>query len=192
MEEKRVNAVTKAAVTKKKGIAKATDAFIQEDWGKIKDYAVNDVIKPGIRDAIWSLATNALDIILYKGTGKRHNASTPAGIIRNYSNMYNNSRSIIRDERTNTYGMKRVYDYGTVEVNSKEEAKAVMFELDDALARYGVARVADLYDAVGYTDVDGQTQKYGWTDLSKASIKPLSNGKWTIILPRPLPIDDGR
>ena len=61
-EKKMQKATLKGAVrTKKKSTArKLLDTFVVEDYRTIKDYVLNDVLKPAIRDAIEDIVTNGI------------------------------------------------------------------------------------------------------------------------------------
>ena len=94
-----------------------------------------------------------------------------------------------KDERT-SYGSTRTksgYDYDNIILDNRGEAQRVLDALDDIIAEYTVASVADLYDLVG---IDGNymDNKYGWTDLRAAKILRVSEG-YLIKLPKALPID---
>ena len=189
--EKRAQKVVSAPATikKKNELQKMTDSFIHEDWSKIKEYAIQDVILPGIKDAIWSIFTNSLDMFLYNGSGRGRRNTVPGSRVTmtNY-NAISTGRNTIHDTRPSD--MRRVVDYGSVEVETRGDAEAIIMQLDEIIDAYGVVRVADLYDAAGITRIDSQTQKYGWNDISSAKPERLYNGRYTIKMPRPLPIED--
>lgn len=192
--ERRAQKVVKtpANIKKKNEIQRMTDTFIHEDWSKVKDYAVHDVIFPGIKDAIWNIITNTLDMFLFGGDGRSKRYSAPGAKVNmtNYnaiSNRRYKSNTTVNDTRQND--LKRVADYGNIEVSTRAEAEAIIMQLDEIMAEYKMVRVADLYDAAGITHIDTQTQKYGWTDISSAKAVRSYNGRYAVCLPRPLPID---
>lgn len=192
--ERRAHKVVKAPanIKKKNELQRMTDTFVHEDWSKVKEYAIHDVIFPGIKDAIWNIITNTLDMFLFGGDGRAKRYSSPGARVNmtNYnaiSNRRHTSNTTVNDTRNND--IKRVADYGNIEVATRAEAEAILVQLDEIMAAYKMVRVADLYDAAGITQMDTQAQKYGWTDISSAKTVRSYNGRYAICLPRPLPID---
>lgn len=74
--------------------------------------------------------------------------------------------------------------YQDVVSPTSQQAEKLLAGLLDALARYHVVTVADLYEGAGLpTQISDQA--YGWTDLTGARISPVSNG-FVLELPRPV------
>lgn len=179
----------KVSVKKKTGIQRFSQLLTSDDGKNATSYMVADVFMPAIKkalsdvvtcgmDAVAEIARNALDIALYGETGhtKKRNKS---GYI-SYGSYYD------KDNRRGTsYGISR--DYGDVTIDNRVEAENVLESMRDLVKRYGIARVADLYEMVGisgdHTDVN-----YGWTDLHYARIVPCRGG-FTIKMPKAMPID---
>lgn len=188
-EKREIQKVTKGAVkVKKKGAVEgAIDAFVKEDIPNIKTYLVSDVIIPTIKNTIWDAFTNTLDMILYGGTG--HSRKNGPGSSRvpyvSYNKMSsNNGRA--GSSRGNEPVRAR-YDFSYITFQSKQDADAVLSQMDEIMEAYNLVRVADLYDLIGQT-CDYTDQKYGWQNIRNASVKRGRDGYY-IELPKPLPID---
>ena len=60
--------------------------------------------------------------------------------------------------------------------------------MHDAIARYGIVTVADLYDMAGLT-APYTSQKYGWMSVNGVNVVRTRDG-YVLKLPRAVPIDD--
>lgn len=65
-----------------------------------------------------------------------------------------------------------------------DDAERVLWELISLVKIFGFAYVSDLYDLVNVANTYENT-KYGWYDLTSASIKYTSDG-YVLKLPRPV------
>lgn len=175
--------VTGAVKTRKKNeIQKLTDVFISEDAANVKSYIVMDVLIPSIKKAI----SDGIDIILYGETRGKRGGSSGSKI--SYRNYY--ERSDDRGRRDDVRAKSR-FDYDDIVIESRGEAEAVLDQMEDALERYKMVSVADLYEAVNIT-APYTSNKYGWCDLevfrSIAKVVPVRDG-YMLKLPKAMPID---
>ena len=169
--------------TKKNDVRKLTDIFIAEDAANVKNYILMDVIVPSVKKAIYDLIVGALDMSLY---GARGGGGGRRPIADKVSYIDYNSVSR-RDERSyNRTQTASGYSYDDIILDSRGEAEAVLFRMDEVMEEYGQVRVADLYDLVGvtgnYTD-----NNYGWTNIRNAEVVRVRDG-YKIKMPRALPI----
>ena len=178
--EKRVEkpVVTGARKKKKSDLRKFAEIFIPEDASSVKSYIVLDVIVPLIKKGI----SNIVDVLLYgefRGD-KKSNASRIS-----YRDYYDR-RDRDRDDRSNRGAWSRMTDVNIV-VDSRAEAEAILSGMEEIIAVYGVASVADLCDLAdldsNYTD-----NKYGWTSVRNARILNRRDG-YEIEMPKRMPID---
>ena len=181
VEEKRVQKVVSGPVkTKKKSeIRKFADVFIAEDVSKVKKYVFEEVLIPSAKKLFSEMVTNTVDMLLYGETGRSKSNSTPGSRV-SYGSYYNDKKY----DRRPTYS---TYSYDDVVIPDRAEAEAVVREMRNTLARYGLVRVSDLYDFVGitgsYTD-----NNYGWMNLDDISIIRVRDG-YMLKLPKATPID---
>ena len=172
--------------TKKKSkLSKITEEFISEDAKNVKSYVLGEVLIPAIKKAISDIITNGIDIILYGESRKGGRGYSSADRI-SYKTYYDrDTRASRMIDRSNTlYGS---YSYDDIILSTRGEAEDVLTRMDELMDKYGLVRVADLYDLVGitgnYTD-----NKYGWTNIRNAKITRLRDG-YMIEMPRAVPID---
>ena len=167
----------KAKVRKKNEIRKFADVIISEDAGNVKNWLVQDVLIPTIKNTI-------IDMVIYIfGDGSHRSKSGSMASKVSYSSYYDRKNGRNRD----TTRTKTGYSYDEITLDTKTEAEDVLARLDELIETYGMASVADLYDLVGvtghYTD-----NKYGWMNIRNADIKRDRYG-WTLKLPKALPLD---
>lgn len=167
--------------TRDKSFAKKfAETFLSDDIENVKEYTIKDVIVPAIKETIASVVIGGIEMLLFGST--RSNQKKSNGYV-SYSNFYNNNqrRSSDRDSRNKTV------DYKEIILESRAEAEDVLSALVDLTIDYGSASIADLYELVGvignFTD-----NKYGWTDLSRASVKRVREG-YLVVLPKAILLD---
>lgn len=185
VEEKRVEKIVKGKVTVKKNeMRRLTDIFILEDVSKVKDYIFHDVLIPTIKETIYDIIVNSLDISLFggrSGDSKRSKRSTADRV------SYRDYGSISRgNDRAYTSRSNTVYSYDDIVIPTRGEAEAVLERMDELLETYEQVRVADLYELVGITG-EYTDNKHGWVNLQNADVVRVRNG-YKIKLPRAVPL----
>ena len=181
-EKKVEKVISGTAKSKKKNeIQKFAEVFISEDVNNVKSYILLDVLIPAIKKAVSDIVTNGIDMILYGESEKTKKNSTSSKI--SYRSYYDNDRKY----SYNSSAVKRGYSYDDIILDNRGEAEDVLARMDELVATYGIASVADLYDLVGitgnYTD-----NKYGWTDVRSATVVRTRDG-YLIKLPKVLPLN---
>ena len=186
-EKKDIQKVVKGKVKVKKKTAaqSAIDTFVKEDLVSIKNSLISDIIIPAVKNMIWDGFTDALDIALFKGDGRRRGG---AGSSRSSYVSYNKYSNSSRENRRESSEPRRSrYDFSDITFESKPDAEEVLRQMDDIMDEYKIVTVSDFYDLVGetgeYTD-----RKYGWTNIRNAHVVRGRDG-YKIELPKPLPID---
>jgi hypothetical protein len=152
------------------------------DMLDIRDYVIQDVLIPAVKNTIEDIVTNGISMLLNNGEtrkGSKRSSSSSRISYRAYYEREDNERD--RDRRRD-----RGYSYDDVTLDSRAEAEEVIARLDELIDVYGMASVADLYDLVGisgqYTD-----NKYGWTDVRSASHVRVRDG-YLLKMPRAKPL----
>lgn len=179
--EKKIEKVVSGQVTikKKSELRKFVENFLQEDISNVRKYAVEQVIIPTIRSALFNIITNGAGMFIYGSKGMPRNN---AGSKIPYSSMYSNNTG-------NNSGIKVSRDYDLPLFDNRGDAEYVYSEMINTLKEYGMVKVSDLYDLCGmsrsYTDT-----KYGWNSLTNSSVEfDVMEGKYIIRLPRPSVLD---
>ena len=177
--EKKIEKIVRGnVVAKKKGtLQKLAELIVPEDVNDVKNYILEDIIVPTIKDGILDVVKAMLGV---NGRGGDRNARRASKV--SYSSYYDSDRRDATRTRTRTG-----YDYDDILLDNRGEAEDVIARMDELIATYGIVSVADLYDLVGitgsYTD-----NKYGWTDIRAAHVIRVSDG-YMIKLPKALPLN---
>lgn len=181
--EKNVTSVVKGtAKTKKNDMRKLTDIFISEDAANVKSYIFMDVLVPAIKKAISDIVTNGIDMILYGETGRTKKTSSGSKI--SYKDYYDRGK---RDTAHVRAGTNSSFDYDDIIFDNRGDAEAVLTGMDDIIDQYGFVSVGDLYDLADVSTNNYQVHRYGWTNLSSASVV-RANGGYLLKLPRVSPL----
>ena len=180
-EKKIQKRVSKPAKTKKKGeLRKIAEEFIVDDVKNIKTYVITEVLIPTIKDTIWDILTNTLDMFLFNGTKdhRKRGKSSPKISYRDYYDSKN--------DRGRNYEIRDRFDYDDLEFDSRGEADAVLTGMLETIDQYGVVSVADMYDMADVT-APYTGNRYGWTSLRNAEVVRVRNA-YIIKLPKAKPI----
>ena len=182
--EKRVKKVVKGPVkTKKNEMRKFRDVFISEDVKNVKSYIFLDVLIPAFKDTLANIVTDGINMILY-GESRRGNRKAGSAGNVSYTAYYNNKRSGNDYNNTRT---RSGFDYDDIVFSNRGEAEAVLTQMDELIDRYGVVRVADLYDMADLS-APFTSNKYGWTNIRNADVARVRDG-YVIRLPKAMALD---
>ena len=176
-ERKIEKVVTGNVKTKKKLSGKIFNAG---DMGDVKDYLIDEVAVPGVKNLI-------LDFIIGGATrllgGKGKYARSSGGNKISYRDYYESPNS---DHRRPTVTGGGRFDMEDIIFPTRTDAEAVRDQMDDVIAKYGFVTVGDMYDMAGlpqpYTG-----QKYGWTSIVNSRVESVRDG-YIIRLPKMGPI----
>lgn len=180
-EKKMEKVVTGAAKTRKKSeVRKFAGVFAPEDAASVKNYILTDVVVPGIKNAI----ADVVSIVLF-GEAGRIGGRKGNGSKVSYQRYYDDRRDDRRD-----YGRPRNsgFEYDDIVFETRGDADLVLDQLESAIANYGIASVADLYDLAGITCRSYTANKYGWTDIRNAKVVRIRDG-YILQLPRTVQIN---
>ena len=165
---------------KKTTLKKVADIFFQKDINDVKSYLIMDVLIPEIRDALYNLVMNGLDMMLYDGKRTRKSSSNTMRV--NYSAKYNNQTSIPETSNSSPR-TKSGLNFDDVVFDDRMDAEEVLNQMLNIIEQYDSVSVADFCELAGipgeYTD-----RKYGWTSLGAAEVKRISGGGYILKLPR--------
>lgn len=171
--------------------------FIPEDVSDAKEYILSDIIMPAMKNGIFDTVMNIIDY--WRGGGGSYRKSTNVGAPKSrIGQMYDySSRSRNTPSRQEPVVSSR-YSYDDIVIEdypasqggsakSRADAEAVLVSMQNAIDRYTVVRISDLYDFVGLTGTPSDYNR-GWTNLNGATCRRVSGG-WLLVLPEPMPID---
>lgn len=155
---------------------------------EVREHVIFDVLLPAARDMVVDAGEAALRGVFYPDSsagrrGHSRNRGGPHGTrYTNYS-RYSEPRGRRDEPRTVSPRARSRHDFDEIIFNNRVEAEATLDLLFERIEEYGDATVADLYDLVGITE-DYTDKRYGWTDLSNASVSRTKGG-YILDLPRP-------
>ena len=186
-EEKNIHPISGKVTVKKPGVfKKLIRTIFSDDSESVKTYIVQEVLIPSIKNAVSEIMTSGTNIILY-GDAKKNkpqNGSNSRISYSSYSNYYSAANSSNKSQ-TNTVNAKDNDREFILE--TRGEAENVLIQLNEILERYHMVSLNDLNDILNITG-PWTDQKYGWTDLSNATIVRVRDG-YLLSLPRVRPLN---
>lgn len=183
--EKRAEKVVKSAVNLKprSKVGEIAEGFFKEDLKSVVGYVITDIALPKVKELIFEAGKGALFKALWGGDARKDSSTRmPLDYVsyRNYSTT-SSSPAPSSDTRDKT---PRYDEIGFV---TRGDAERVLAELEAIQGKYGLVRLADLYEAVGITP-EHTYHKYGWMNVKGTRIESTPNG-YHLKLPRAMPID---
>ena len=183
---------------KKSKLGKFSDVFRAKDVENVKSFIFTDVLIPIVKKAISDFVasstrglgdglSNCVDVYLFGEAGARRKGRTDY-TRASYRTYYDDKR---RDDRKEPYVSAKprmAYDYDDLTFDNRGDAELVLSILEEHIAEYKIASVADLYDLAGVS-CSHTSNKFGWTDISGARVVQTRDGGWVLDMPRAIPID---
>lgn len=182
-EKRAKKVVTGDVAIKKNEGRKVVSMFVSEDVHSVKNYVVEEVIVPMIKNGIVEAAKTFIEMI-FLGSDKTERRRTSLGDRVSYRRYYDDRNSIRYEDPVSS---SNKFDYRDIVLKKRVDAERVILEMKGILKGYGIVRIGDLYDLVDETPPHTAFD-YGWTDLSRAAVKPVRDG-YMIVLPKAMPID---
>ena len=184
-QEKKVKKVTTGKVIqKKKSLGRRfADTFVGEDIDNVSSYIIHDVLVPAAKSTISDAVQGAIEMILF---GERRGDRTRRDRGRSYVS-YDKKSYNAPERRDISHKNRSRHNFDDIVLSTRGEAEEVLSHLVDLTIDYGEASVGDLYDLVGITG-EFTDRKWGWLDLSKASVSRGRDG-YLLDLPKPILID---
>lgn len=183
--ERKVQKVVSGKVTTRENKGrKLTKLFIEEDVDSVKSHIFMDIFIPAAKRLISDIVRDGIDMMLY---GEPRGDKKKSGSRVSYRDYYD-ERNSSRDRGRYASTRDRFDNDDDIIFDSRGEAEAVLDEMDNMIARYGLVTVSDMYDMAGLTAPYTAT-KYGWTSLRNASVERVRGNGYVIKLSKASPID---
>lgn len=172
---------------------KFKEVIIGDDAQNVGSYILFDIAVPAFKNFIYDSLTQGAEQTLFGrnsrgGGSSRNNRSGSGSNYTSYNKVYGNSSNRAREEDPYDRHVDRRsranHDFENIVIENRGEAEAVLDQLCFMIDEYDVAKVANFYDAVGITP-SFQDNKWGWTNLSTASVRRARGGGYILNLPRP-------
>lgn len=171
LQREKVKPVVKGgAVLQQKSLGeKVKDMFSLGDIKDIREYAVKQVIIPGIKTGVLALVEMALFGQVSRRSGTYWNQRTNYSYISSGGQRIDNSRpSISQKDRA-------AHNFQNIIFATYQDAEDVVSTLLDLIDRYGSVTVADFYDAA-QIEADWAAQDWGWTSFQKLEPRRIREG----------------
>ena len=178
---------------RKQGILQKFGRYILEDTiASAKEHTLKEILLPGIRNLIFDTFNEMVATMLFGDDAPRPASSyrTGNGARRGGQTSYHkyyDDRQRRGSGRDRSY-RDMPYDPDDIILDTRAQANAALDELDFIIHKYGQASIATFYDIVGVTG-EWQDNRYGWTSIRGASIKPVRDG-FMILLPPTVVLED--
>lgn len=149
------------------------------------------VIKPGIRDFLYSTLSRGLHQAMYGTAPTTPYTNSPFGAVyKNYSAISTPTMA------STTYNpMNAGYDIGQIIIggnpaiglSAEEAAEKVIIEMSNTVKEYGFVTVAHLYGLLGM-DTNPQAFKYGWSTATWQNVGSIDTANGVMLrLPKATP-----
>lgn len=177
-------------VVESSGFRRLLKSLLPDDLNEFKKGVWNNIIVPAGKRVV----QETVDAFLNNDTPYRTNYSRTGS--STWRSPYNDRVSIFswgNENRSSATSSpqpaddRRTVDEVMVEFDDIGKAKKVLASMREALAYYKILPVAAMYDFANQS-CPFTYEDWGWTDLSKAEVVRLPGGKYTIDVPKALPI----
>lgn len=195
-EEKRpkLEKMVDASEYKKKenAVTKLIDMFLPEDSYDLKDYIINGIVVPMIKDGLEDIGHT-----LIRGSGRKKSSSRRIyrrdydddDDIRPAYRKYYDDRRRERDYDEDRYYKPERTDFKNVRFKSRGDAERILTKMEDIIYQNRYVSLLDFYEITGQS-TKSTDDNYGWTNLDRAKVERLrlDNG-YMIRFPSPMPLD---
>ena len=186
--------VAQGKVRKQSLLGKFVRYIVADTVESARERTVKDVLLPGIRNLIFDTGNELMATLLFPDEASRPSAGYRSGSARrngggntSYNKFYKDKDRRNGHRRGGSY-RDESYDPDDIILDTRAQANAALDELDYIIHKYGQASIATFYDIVGVTG-EWTDNRYGWTSLRGAGIKPVRDG-FMIILPPTQVLED--
>lgn len=181
--------VSGKVIQRKKGLGrKVAETFTGDDAHSVGEYILFDVILPAAKAMISDAASQGVERLLFGETVRSRNTRSSGSTHTSYNRMYSpNREERPSGPRTMSSRARASHDFDEIVLSTRVEAEEVLDCLIDAIDKYDVVSVADLYELVGITG-SFTDDKWGWSNLAGSTVSHVRAG-FLLNLPRPIALD---
>lgn len=165
------------------GLAKLGKAIINDDFDKIGESLVDDILIPAVKNTFAALGKNFIDMLFFgesKGNYYNQGASGYHSAFKSSNSGYSSNNKPMMQEQADCFL------FASPAITSRGDAERILFKLNKILDEWDYVRVSNLYELVNeiapYTYND-----YGWRNLNEAKAALGPDGYY-IRLPKPIPL----
>lgn len=173
----------------KKGLGERfSETFLKSDIESVKNSVIFDILIPAAKDLFSDMTKGLVDGLLYgeRGGSKTYRDKGSSRVYRKYDEYYEDKPRRRRNEDDAPfYSSKNIVD--DLLFRTRGDAEEVLSNAIEYIEEYDSISVKELY-AYANKKVDYTKVKYGWYDLSSASVERIREG-YLLKLPRPVVLD---
>jgi hypothetical protein len=174
----------KATAKPKSGIAKFFEVFLAEDFSKVTDYVLKDIVVPTIKDTIWTVIARGSERMLYGEAGHAPKNGSKLPFV-NYGGMFKNASQTSTAGSANTNNQ---FSVDNIILEDRGDAERVLEAMKAYIAEYGAVSISELYEFIGEPIGEYTTTRWGWRSLNTAGIMRTTNGGYKLDLPKAIPL----
>ena len=177
---------------KENTVTKLIDMFLPEDAYDLKDYIINGIVVPMIKDGLEDIGHT-----LIRGSGRKKSSSRRRyrrdydddDDIRPAYRKYYDDRRRERDYDDDRYYKPERTDFKNVRFKSRGDAERILTKMEDIIYQNRYVSLLDFYEITGQP-TKSTDDNYGWTNLDRAKVERLrSDNGYMIRFPSPMPLD---
>lgn len=187
-EKKIEKIVTHEVKVERSMINRLASLFFETDIGTVKDYVIEDVFFPKMKELVFSLFTDGLNMLLFQGkkptTTRNPNSYSVTPIRVSYNRCYDQSKP---ESSTVTPKVKSWFNPEEIIFEDYADAQNVLDNMKDILEESDAVSIAEFSEMTG-VEFKWTGVNFGWTSLKGVSIEPTSDGRWYLKMPRPKPL----
>lgn len=184
-----------SVVRRKKTLGARLREMLFDGREGVLEYVIQDVLVPAFKDTISDAVSTGVERLVFGEEAKtrpRRSSNRPSvfGNSGNHTNYtrYSSSSSRPDNVRQLPRRSRSSHEFDEIILATRVEAQNILDGLQKLINKYGMVSVRELYEMVGepfhHTD-----ERYGWTDLSDAGYKRVSNG-FLLMLPKTEVLDE--
>lgn len=180
----------KVSVRKQSALKKFTSSLFASNSKSIKDYILEDILIPNIKDLLYSMGVGSLGMLLLgeDDVAKRSKRSGYSYDKPSYASSSVHS-SVKRNRRP---AENPQMDFREVTFETKEDAEDVLYAMKGYIEEYGSISLLIFYEMAGVDmeRVGFRDDDYGWFGVENARVLYDHRIKeWYITLPRAVSLD---
>ena len=207
-----IQPVAKASIKKKGFFRRTRDFLFSGDTKDVKEYIIEETVKPAIKDGIYEVFMNFIDGMIYGDSGSSRRRRKGSGGSRyeksSYTSYYKTSNKYDKEDRRDRRSGPERLDLDCIEFDDDgpeiprdrrrtgvEKANDVKAGMAARIERYSSGgSVQDVYDFCEISCPDWNATEWGWTDVEefeKGCIirRRRGGGGAELSLPPPHPLD---
>jgi hypothetical protein len=149
----------------------------------IKDYIVNEVVRPGIRDVAFEAVTSGLQKRMY-GTGQpgKQIMARVVSTVQQHQTNYGNYSKVVTPQTVAPRRTRTSEEFANLVYSTRPDAVRVLTRLQEAIRNFQSVSVRVLYELSGEDSFLPTDEKWGWHNLDRVEIVRVPGG-YVIDLP---------